>query len=218
MTISKQLYSMETIRISIVEDIPEIRQGMQFLINQTPGFSCLSVYSNTEDAFQGLKADPPDLVIMDIALPDGSGVDCIRRLQTTAPGRMQFMIFTIYEDSDQVFEALAAGASGYLLKNTSPDKIIGALRELYEGGAPMSISIARKVVGAFRRPEENHKLSAREEEILQWLAKGLLYKEISEKLHITTGTVRQHIHNIYEKLHVQNRTEAINKVLGTRRK
>jgi DNA-binding NarL/FixJ family response regulator len=209
---------METIRISIVEDIPEIRQGMLFLINQTPGFNCLNVYSNAEEAWLGLKADPPDLVVMDIALPDGSGVDCIRKLQTAMPGKMQFMIFTIYEDSDQVFEALAAGASGYLLKNTSPDKIIEALKELQQGGAPMSISIARKVVSAFRRPEGSRKLSAREEEILQWLAKGLLYKEISEKLHITTGTVRQHIHNIYEKLHVQNRTEAINKAFGPGRK
>lgn len=209
---------MKIIQVSIVEDIPEIRQGMQFLVNQTPGFNCLSVYSNAEDAYAGLKADLPDLVIMDIALPDGSGVECIRRLQTAGPGRMQFMIFTIYEDSDQVFEALEAGASGYLLKNTAPDKIIEALRELHEGGAPMSISIARKVVGAFRRPKEDSKLSVREVEILQWLAKGLLYKEISDKLNITTGTVRQHIHNIYEKLHVQNRTEAINKVFGSRGK
>jgi DNA-binding NarL/FixJ family response regulator len=209
---------MKIIQVSIVEDIPEIRQGMQFLVNQTPGFNCLSVYSNAEDAYTGLKADPPDLVVMDIALPDGSGVECIRRLQTAGPGTMQFMIFTIYEDSDQVFEALEAGASGYLLKNTAPDKIIGALRELHEGGAPMSISIARKVVGAFRRPKGDSKLSVREVEILQWLAKGLLYKEISDKLNITTGTVRQHIHNIYEKLHVQNRTEAINKVFGSRGK
>jgi len=209
---------MEIIQVSIVEDIQEIRQGMQVLINQTPGFNCLSVYSNTEDAYVGLKTTPPDLVIMDIALPDGSGVACIRRLQTEAPGKMQFMIFTIYEDSDQVFEALAAGASGYLLKNAPPARIIEALRELHEGGAPMSISIARKVVGAFRKPEESNKLSVRETEILQWLAKGLLYKEIAGKLHITTGTVRQHIHNIYEKLHVQNRTEAINKVFGSRGK
>jgi DNA-binding NarL/FixJ family response regulator len=209
---------MEIIQVSIVEDIREIRQGMQVLINQTPGFNCLSVYSNTEDAYAGLKTDPPDLVIMDIALPDGSGVECIRRLQSVAPGRMQFMIFTIYEDSDQVFEALAAGASGYLLKNAPPDRIIGALRELYEGGAPMSISIARKVVSAFRTPQTDNTLSPRETEILQWMAKGLLYKEISDKLHITTGTVRQHIHNIYEKLHVQNRTEAINKVFGPRGK
>lgn len=213
-----QFYDMELIQVSIVEDIQEIRQGMQDLVNQTPGFNCLSIYSNAEDAYTGLKADLPHLVVMDIALPDGSGVECIRRLQNDAPGKMQFMVFTIYEDSDQVFEALAAGASGYLLKNTPPGKIIEALKELHEGGAPMSISIARKVVGAFRRPEASNKLSARETEILQWMAKGLLYKEISDKLHITTGTVRQHIHNIYEKLHVQNRMEAINKVFGPRGK
>lgn len=218
MPLSQQFYNMEIIQVSIVEDIQEIRQGMQFLVNQTPGFHCLSVYSNAEDAYTGLKADLPDLVVMDIALPDGSGVDCIRRLQTDAPGRMQFMIFTIYEDSDQVFEALAAGASGYLLKSAPPDRIIEALKELHDGGAPMSLSIARKVVGAFRAPQESGKLSARETEILQWLAKGLLYKEIADRLQITTGTVRQHIHHIYEKLHVQNRTEAINKVFGSGRK
>ncbi len=204
---------METILISIVEDVPEIREGLRFMVNQTPGLRCMSVYDNAADAITGLEQDHPDIVIVDIGLPDGTGIDCIRKLKT--PGRkMQFMIFTIYEDSEHVFEALAAGASGYLLKNTAPDKIIASLIELQQGGSPMSLSIARKVVSSFREPEARNELSAREMEVLQLLAKGLFYKEIAEQLFISTGTVRQHIHNIYEKLHVQNRTEALNKVFG----
>jgi len=152
---------------------------------------------------------------MDIALPGSSGLDCIRRLKAAGSG-MQFIVFTIYEDSDQVFEALAAGASGYLLKDTPPDRIISALRELYDGGSPMSATIARKVVSSFQRPGHIHELSPRETEILGLLSKGFLYKEIADRLHIAVGTVRQHIHRIYDKLHVQNRTEAINKAFGPR--
>jgi len=206
---------METINISIVEDIAEIREGMRFLVNQTPGFSCVSVYTNAEDALNGLPQDDPQLVIMDIGLPKSTGVDCIKKLKAQGC-TMQFIVFTVYEDGDQVFEALSAGASGYLLKNTPPDKIISALRELYDGGSPMSLSIARKVVASFHTPSERDKLSSREAEVLNLLSKGYLYKEIASELFISTGTVRQHIHNIYDKLHVQNRTEALNKVYGNR--
>lgn len=204
---------MESITISIVEDIADIREGMRFLVNQTPGFSCISVYDNAEEALKRLPGDAPDIVIMDIALPQGTGIDCIRKLKALGV-TMQFIVFTVYEDSAQVFDALAAGASGYLLKNTAPDKIITSLKELYEGGSPMSLSIARKVVVSFQQPVEKNELSAREMEVLTLLSKGFLYKEIAQELYISTGTVKQHIHNIYEKLHVQNRTEAINKVFG----
>ncbi len=207
---------METIRVSVVEDIAEIREGMRFVINQTPGFACASVHDNAEDALRELPEQQPDLVVMDINLPGMSGTECIRRIKAVSP-QTQFMMFTIYEDSEQVFEALSAGASGYLLKKTPPHKIMEALYELYEGGSPMSTSIARKVVASFQKKtpaDENYKISVREKEILDWLSKGLLYKEIADKLSISTGTVRQHIHNIYEKLHVQNRTEALNKVFG----
>jgi len=204
---------MEQITVSIVEDISEIREGMRFMVNQTPGFSCISIYNNAKDAYAGLKESSPDIAIMDIGLPDGSGIECIRRLKATDI-RTQFLIFTIYDDSDQVFEALAAGASGYLLKTTSPDKIMEALQDLYAGGSPMSASIARKVVASFYHPDKENKLSAREWEILRLLAKGSLYKEVAARLFISIGTVRQHIHNIYEKLHVQNRTEAVNKAFG----
>lgn len=204
---------METIFVSIVEDLAEIREGLRLMISQSDDFNCMSVYDKAEDAFTGLSAEPADIVIMDISLPGMTGIECIRRLKAVNAG-MQFVIFTIYEDSDQVFEALAAGASGYLLKDTPPEKIIAALKELHEGGAPMSTSIARKVVTSFRESDERSRLSDREMEILNLLAKGFLYKEIATRLFITTGTVRQHIHHIYEKLHVQNRTEAINKVFG----
>ncbi len=207
---------METVRVCVVEDLPEIREGIRFVINQTPGFECLAVFENAEDALSKLPEAQPHIVVMDINLPGMSGIECIRKVRASAPNT-QFMMFTVFEDSEQVFEALAAGASGYILKKTPPHKIIEALYELYEGGSPMSASIARKVVNSFQKQsprEEVNSLSVREKEILDWLAKGLLYKEIADKLSISTGTVRQHIHNIYEKLHVQNRTEALNKVFG----
>lgn len=206
---------MNQITVSIVEDIPEIRDGIRLLLERAEGFACSGVYDNAEDALTGLATDPPNVAIMDIALPGASGVDCIRQLKARGSS-IQFLVFTIFEDSDQVFEALAAGANGYLLKSASPEKILESLRELYEGGSPMSASIARKVVRHFQQPNnrEMESLSPRETEVLALLAKGLLYKEVADRLFISTGTVRQHIHHIYEKLHVQNRTEALNKFYG----
>jgi DNA-binding NarL/FixJ family response regulator len=151
---------------------------------------------------------------MDINLPGINGIDCIRQVKGKAP-TTQFMMFTVYENDEKVFEALKAGASGYLLKNTGLVQLIEALKELHNGGSPMSSNIARKLVTVFREEKKDitpvEKLSNRENEILQLLSKGLLYKEIADKLSISVNTVRQHIHKIYEKLHVQNRTEAINK-------
>lgn len=204
---------MELILISIVEDITEIRDGLRFIINQTAGFKLISAYDNAEEALAELPVDRPHIVIMDIGLPGSSGIECIRKLKPANPD-MQFVIFTVYEDSDQVFEALAAGASGYLLKNSPPDKIIDSLREIQAGGSPMSLSIARKVVSSFHRSVGQNELSEREMEVLTLLAKGLLYKEIARKLSISRGTVSQHVHNIYGKLQVFNRTEALNKVFG----
>lgn len=206
---------METIRVSIVEDIAEIREGVQFLLNQTEGFVCVSTYGSAEEAASGLPVQKPDVVIMDINLPGISGIECVRKVKPHLP-RTQFMMFTIYEDNEQVFEALAAGASGYLLKKTPLPKIAESLRELHEGGSPMSASIARKLVATFQPTPAGQTLTAREREIVDCLAKGLLYKEIADKASISINTVRQHIHNIYEKLHVQNRTEALNKLYGGR--
>lgn len=217
---------MEKISVSIVEDNPEIRRGVQRVLNGSEGFTCLSVHGDAEDAMEQLPVLRPKMVIMDINLPGVNGIHCIRTLKEKCPD-MEFVMFTIYEDGEQVFEALSAGAGGYLLKKTRPDKLLEALQELYEGGAPMSAGIARKVVHSFQRREQEaskaspaankslQALTAREQEILLLLSKGFFYKEIASQLGISTATVKQHIHRIYDKLHVANRTEAINKVYGT---
>ena len=205
------------IAVSIVEDIKDVRDSLQRMIGSAAEFLCLSTYSTAEDALKDLPEVNPDIVLMDINLPGMNGIDCIRKTKAICP-QIQFMMFTIYEDSEQVFDALSAGASGYLLKKTPKEKILEALRELYEGGSPMNTHIARKLVNYFQREKEIRntaaQLSPREREVLELLSKGFLYKEIGDRLNITTGTVRQHIHNIYEKLHVQNRTEAVNKFFG----
>jgi DNA-binding NarL/FixJ family response regulator len=206
----------EQISVSIVEDMPDIRQKVKHIIDDSEEFICLSTYANAENAVDELPKLKPDIVLMDINLPGMSGIECIKKIKKKC-AEMQFMMFTIYENSEQVYEALAAGASGYLLKKTPSEKILEALKELNEGGAPMSTHIARKVISFFQKENktnDNSQLSNREKQVLALLSKGFLYKEISNQLFISTGTVRQHIHKIYEKLHVQNRMEAINKFYG----
>jgi len=205
---------MRPISIAIVEDLEEVRDGIAKLIDLDPGFVVTEAFANAEEAILQLPNNPPDIVIMDINLPGMNGIECIRRIKDKCVGT-QFMMFTVYENDEKVFEALKAGATGYLLKKTSPSAIVEALKDLHAGGSPMSSNIARKLVAAYQQQESSSPLlvlSSRENEILALLAQGLLYKEIADKLNIVTGTVRQHIHKIYEKLHVQNRTEAINKV------
>jgi DNA-binding NarL/FixJ family response regulator len=205
------------ISISIVEDLKDVRERIKRVIEEADEFLLLSAYERAEAALEELPDMKPDIVLMDINLPGMNGIDCIRQLKEKCPGT-QFMMFTIYEDSEQVFDALSAGANGYLLKNTPAERMLEAFKELREGGSPMSTHIARKVVSAFQKPAPENDgpsvLSAREQEVLQLLSKGFLYKEIGNKLKISTGTVRQHIHKIYEKLHVQNRTEALNRYYG----
>jgi DNA-binding NarL/FixJ family response regulator len=206
------------IRIVIVEDLDEVREGLKNFISLDPEFDVIRSFNNAEDAANEMANLNPDIVIMDINFPGMSGITCIEKIKPQCPDT-QFMMFTVYENDEKVFEALKAGASGYLLKKTGPAHIIEALKELYNGGSPMSSNIARKLVNAYQKNEQIQDrtgliLSARENEILILLSNGLLYKEIAEKLKISTNTVRQHIHHIYEKLHVQNRTEAINKLLG----
>ncbi len=199
-----------------MEDLKEVREGMASLLTLDERFELLSTFSNAEKAADELPAWQPDIVIMDINLPGMNGIDCIKKVKALCP-QSQFMMFTIYEDDEKVFEALAAGASGYLLKKTPLGKITEGLIDLHAGGSPMSTQIARKVIKRLQNDEVKEQvaaLSVRENEILQQLAKGLMYKEIAVKLSISTDTVRQHIHHIYEKLHVQNRTEAINKAFG----
>jgi DNA-binding NarL/FixJ family response regulator len=206
-----------SITLAIVEDLDEVREGLSQFISLSPEFKVLDTFKTAEEALFDLPKICPDIVIMDISLPGLNGIDCIKQVKTKIP-RTQFMMFTVYENDEKVFEALKAGASGYLLKNTGLVHMIESLKELYQGGSPMSSNIARKLVTVFREQQKESTpvqlLSNRENEILQLLAKGLLYKEIADTLTISTGTVRQHIHKIYEKLHVQNRTEAINKAFG----
>lgn len=200
------------ITIAIVEDQPEIRAGIEKLIREQPDMLLLSSSSNTEEAMPAIIEAQPEVVIIDINLPGINGIECIRKIKHDCPNT-QFMIFTIYENDEKIFDALAAGASGYLLKKTTGEKIIESIKELNQGGSPMSTLIARKVINHFKEAQEpgHESLTNKENEILSLLSKGFLYKEIAAKLSISVGTVTQHIHNIYGKLHVSNKTEAINK-------
>lgn len=205
------------ITICIIEDLIEIQKGLQSIIESDSRFNLLKCFENAEDAIAQLPILKPDIVLTDINLPGKSGIDCITEIKNEIP-ETQFIMFTIYEDNDQVFEALKAGASGYILKNTTSEKIIESLIELNDGGSPMSPKIARKVLGSFNiapnSSNVNDLISKREQEVLELLSKGFLYKEIGDKLNITLSTVKRHLNHIYQKLQVQNKTEAINKMYG----
>lgn len=201
------------VKVSIVEDLAEVREGLADLVRSDKELLLLDNFEDAESAAEKLPAIQPDIVIMDINLPGMSGIDCIKKIKEKCPAT-QFMMFTVYENDEKVLKALQAGATGYLLKRTHPERILESIKELNQGGSPMSSNIARKLVNIFlteKKVTKKEMLSERENEVLQLLAGGLLYKEIADRLHIVHGTVRQHIHNIYEKLHVQNRTEAVNK-------
>ncbi|MBK7939093.1 MAG: response regulator transcription factor [Lewinellaceae bacterium] len=206
---------METIRVAIVEDDRDIRQSFEAIISGAAGYTCISAYDNAEDAVDDIPVQKPDVVIMDIHLPGMTGIDAVRMLKQEMPG-LQIAMCTVYDDDEHIFNALRAGASGYLLKRTTPEKLLEAVSDLYQGGSPMSSEIARRVVASFQKTTapspELAILTPREKEILDLLAKGYLYKEIAAELFISIETVKRHIHNIYEKLHVQTRTEALNKV------
>ncbi len=219
-----------TISVCIVDDNLDIRSALEQIISMADGFTLAGAFSDAEEAIQKIPLLKPDVVLMDINLGEGeSGIDCVRQLKPLHP-EILFMMCTVYEEDEKIFEALTAGANGYILKKTAPGKLLDAIRELYEGGAPMSSQIARKVVNAFQSrgsSAENREgqdrspqgkpialLSNRENEILELLARGLLYKEIAARLFISQETVRKHVYHIYEKLHVNNRVEAINKFFG----
>jgi DNA-binding NarL/FixJ family response regulator len=201
------------IRVSIVEDLTEVREGLMELVQSDEELLMVGSFKDAEAAAEKLPALRADIVVMDINLPGMSGIDCIRAIKEKCPDT-EFMMFTVYENDEKVLQALKAGATGYLLKRTEPKRIVESIKELNQGGSPMSSNIARKLLTLFVHEKTKTKkeaLSDRENEVLQLLADGLLYKEIAERLFIGHGTVRQHIHNIYEKLHVHNRTEAVNK-------
>ncbi len=201
------------LRIGIVEDDKKIREGMAILIDGSEGFSCADVFESAEEAIKEIPKLNLDVVLMDIHLPMKSGIDCIKELVPVCQNT-QFVMFTSFEDTELVFKALKAGATGYLTKTTQPSKILDALTEVHKGGSPMSSHIARKIVSSFHTTETNDelkKLSEREKQILNLLSKGYRYKEIADQLFLSTETIRTHIRNIYEKLQVNSRTEAINK-------
>ena len=204
------------ITVSIVEDNEQVRGTLARLINRAEGFRCLNQYANAEAALEDIPQARPDVVLMDINLPGINGVECVRRLKQIAP-EVHVIMLTVYEDTENIFNALAAGAMGYLLKRTSRDELLAAIKDVIKGGSPMTTHIARKVVQSFQRTDASiqstESLSPREQEVLDCLAKGFLYKEIAEKIGISYETVHTYIRRIYEKLQVRTRTEAVAKFL-----
>ena len=204
------------IRISIVDDNDQIREGLSVLINGSTGFQCVATYATAENALKYLPAQKPDVVLMDIQLPGMSGIECVRELKRLLPD-LQIMMLTVYEDDDNVFKSIVAGASGYVLKKTPPSELMDAVSDLHNGGSPMSDRIARKVVQAYQQmgqsSRETENLTQRESEILSYVAKGFQDKEIAEKFFLSSETVRTHLRNIYKKLRVRSRTEATLKYL-----
>jgi len=215
---SEQAEKGQVITVAIVEDHTELRESWRRIIDSAPDFECLECFPTAEQALREIPLYKPDVVIMDINLPGMSGIECTRQLRREIP-RQQVLILTVYEDSERIFEALEAGASGYLLKRTSPEQLLQAIVEVRNGGSPMTSEVARKVVQSFRKPArspaaESARLTPREEEILKLLAQGYVTKEIADKLGISYYTSQTHLKNIYEKLHVRSKTEAVLKYLG----
>lgn len=207
------------ITVGIVEDNHDIRKALEEIVEMAPGFELSCSCVNGEDALVQLPAFEPEVTLMDINLGGIDGIEVVRKVKQLRP-EMLFMMCTVYEEDEKIFEALNAGASGYIIKKTTPSRLLDAIKELYEGGAPMSSQIARKVVLAFQQKPAAVTdgsldiLTKRELEILEMLANGLVYKEITDKLFISTETVRKHVYNVYNKLHVSNRVEAVNKYYG----
>jgi DNA-binding NarL/FixJ family response regulator len=210
-----------SISVSIVEDDSSVRTSLAKLINSSPGYRCVSHHSSAENALQEIPKVKPDVALMDINLPGLNGVECVVRLKPQLPGT-QIIMLTVYQNTEHIFNALAAGATGYLLKQTPPAELLAAIREVHGGGSPMSSHIARKIVQSFQKlapvAQETENLSPREAQVLDLLAKGYLYKEIADMTKITYATVHTHIRHIYEKLHVRSRTEAVAKHLGQKNK
>jgi DNA-binding NarL/FixJ family response regulator len=205
------------IQVAIVEDDEEIRANLTHRIGGSNFFRLLRSFPDAESALAELPQLKPDVVLMDINLPGMDGVECVRQLKARIP-KTQFIMLTVYEDGNRLFKSLMAGASGYLLKRTPPAKLLGAIREVFAGGSPMTPQIARRLVQHFQEtPEpssELERLTPREKEVLDQLSKGFRYKEITDNLGISTGTLHSYIRNIYEKLHVHSRTEAVVKYLN----
>ena len=199
------------ITVAIVEDNAGLQRSLRLLLEETPGFQCTGSFATAEEALRQIPKHPAEVVLMDINLPNMSGIECTRQLRELLPAVRVIMI-TVYRDNEKIFKALRAGACGYLLKRATPDTILEAIRDVHQGGAPMSSEVARKVVEAFQQAastqDEDSELSLREREVLELLAEGLPDKEIAAKLNLSKPTVRYHLKHIYDKLHVRSRTEA----------
>jgi DNA-binding NarL/FixJ family response regulator len=209
----------KTINVIIIEDERDIREGLGMLINYTDGFQCSGKYGSVEDALAALRRRAPDIVLSDIGLPGMDGIEGVRRIKEMYP-QMTILMLSVYEDNERIFEALCAGASGYLLKKTPPAKIVESLREAVSGGAPMSPEVARKVITLFRDfsppPKVDYDLSPHEIRLLKLLVEGHSYKTAAARLNVTTNTISFHLKNIYEKLQVHSKSEAVAKALQHR--
>jgi DNA-binding NarL/FixJ family response regulator len=205
------------ITVAIVEDDDGLRSSLSGMIERAPDCSCLGVYKSAEEALEAIPKLKPTVILMDINLPGMDGVQCVRRMVRLG-STAQILMLTVHEDTDYIFESLAAGASGYLLKPVRTAELLAAVKNVYAGGAPMTSSIARKVVQSFKQVRPNNSktddLSPREQEILSYLAKGYSYKETAEQIGISYSTVHTHIEHIYHKLHVRSRAQAVAKYLG----
>ena len=206
-----------SIAISIVEDQHDMRESLVEWLGGAPGLRCVGAHANAEDALRNIPGENPDVVLMDINLPNMNGIQCVSRLKDRLP-KTQVLMLTTYDEGDMIFDSLRAGANGYLLKNMPRKELVEAVQQVYAGGAPMSLHIARKVINHFHRPKKSSseldQLTPRELDILKLLAKGYMYKEIADHLNISMSTVRTHVSAVYEKLHVQSRTEAAMKLVG----
>lgn len=201
------------IKVAIAEDIDDIRNGLQLIINSTDGYECNCICANGKEAIENIPAYQPHVVLMDINMPYINGVEAVQILKEKIPST-QFLMCTVYDEDEHIFESLKAGATGYILKKTPPAKLLEAINEIHQGGSPMSSTIARKVMTSFaqhkvRQPIDD--LTDREKEILHQLARGMQYKAIAIQLHLSVETIRTHIRNIYEKLQVHTKAEAIKK-------
>jgi DNA-binding NarL/FixJ family response regulator len=205
------------IKIAIVEDSRTTREALRTIIDLSPDYRCVGAYETAEEALRLLPKQAPEVVLMDIQLPNMSGIECVANLKRLLPEVLVIMV-TVYEDPDRVFSALRAGASGYLLKRSAPEEVINAIRDVQQGGAPMSGGIARKVIQYFRDQSatvvEVDNLTAREKEVLELVANGFNNKEVAGRLHVSVDAVRWHLKHIYAKLHVHSRTEAALKFRG----
>ncbi|HWC59900.1 MAG TPA: response regulator transcription factor [Verrucomicrobiae bacterium] len=203
-----------TISVSIVEDDAPAREILADWMRHSDGFKCVGQHASVEQALERLANEKPSVVLMDINLPGLSGIEGVRRLKPLLPNT-QFLMLTVYEDTDHVFDALAAGATGYLLKQTPRGELLASIRDVFAGGSPMTSNIARRVVQAFYREEattpSSAKLSTREREVLELLARGYLYKEIMDMLNVSRGTLNTYVRRVYEKLHVRSRAQAVAK-------